>query len=411
MLDVAQYIVSSLTPNISSAIPFALKNQSVLNLAKHLKRHKTASPGALAVYVCHLRKFCEWYGAGPDSIVDEISRDGGSLKSINRFLSTLDDYIGMMQSDGMSPSSINLAVNAIKTFLRVNGVYLPPVPKPRVYIKYYDRAPTPEELSRLIDIAGLREKVMISMLALGGFRIGTLVKLKYRHVKNDLEKGIVPLHVHVEADLVKGRYSDYDTFVGEEAVRYLKLYIEERRRGTADIPPENIVDDSPLIRSKRSMKPLTEQQAYWAIHDLYRKLGIVGDKGRRRYDVRVHSLRKYFRTQLTAAGVPTEYVEYMMGHKISTYNDVKMKGVDFLRGIYKAANISIRPKTSVAKTDMLKEIIRVLGYDPEKILVKEALAEHRTVLGEDDHLSGLRKLLKELLLKEMSTEFNNGGGL
>jgi hypothetical protein len=34
------------------------------------------------------------------------------------------------------------------------------------------------------------EKVIVSMLALGGFREGTLVRLRHRHVREELEKGI-----------------------------------------------------------------------------------------------------------------------------------------------------------------------------------------------------------------------------
>lgn len=84
---------------------------------------------------------------------------------------------------------------------------------------YHDRAPTPEELRKLLEIADLRGKVIVSMLALGGFRVA---KLKYRHVKHDLERGIVPVHIHVEANITKGKYHDYDTFIGAEAVEYLK---------------------------------------------------------------------------------------------------------------------------------------------------------------------------------------------
>jgi len=29
---------------------------------------------------------------------------------------------------------------------------------------------------------------------------------------------------------------------------------------------------------------------------------------------------------LAISTIPTDYIEYMMGHMISTYNDVKMKG-------------------------------------------------------------------------------------
>ena len=80
-------------------------------------------------------------------------------------------------------------------------------------VTYHDRAPTPEELQKLLDIGDLRGKVIVSMLALGGFRIRTLAKLKYRHVKHDLERGIKTVHIHVGAAITKGKYHDYDTFI------------------------------------------------------------------------------------------------------------------------------------------------------------------------------------------------------
>ncbi len=45
-------------------------------------------------------------------------------------------------------------------------------------IKYHDRASTQEELGKMIDLANIREKVIISILALTGLRIGTLIKLQ-----------------------------------------------------------------------------------------------------------------------------------------------------------------------------------------------------------------------------------------
>lgn len=75
-------------------------------------------------------------------------------------------------------------------------------------VKYRDRAPTPDELQRIIEIADIREKTIISILALTGMRIGTLVKLKFRHVMKDLEQGLTPIHLHIESDIVKGKYAD-----------------------------------------------------------------------------------------------------------------------------------------------------------------------------------------------------------
>jgi hypothetical protein len=70
------------------------------------------------------------------------------------------------------------------------------------------------------------------MLALGGFRIGTLVKLQYRHVKRDLQKMRTPIYIHVEAEITKGKYHDYDTFLGQDASEYLRTYLELRSRGS-----------------------------------------------------------------------------------------------------------------------------------------------------------------------------------
>lgn len=76
------------------------------------------------------------------------------------------------------------------------------------------KRPTPEELLPLVDTADLREKTIVSMLSLAGLRKGTLTLLQYRHVKDDLEAGKTPLHIHIPAELTKGKYHDYDTFLG-----------------------------------------------------------------------------------------------------------------------------------------------------------------------------------------------------
>jgi len=48
------------------------------------------------------------------------------------------------------------------------------------------------------------------MLALGAFREETLVNLKFCPVRKDLENNVTPIHVHVEEEIVKGRYGGYD---------------------------------------------------------------------------------------------------------------------------------------------------------------------------------------------------------
>jgi len=281
-------------------------------------------------------------------------------------------------------------------------------------VKYPDRAPTPEELAKIVDIADIREKVIVSLLALSGVRIGTLEKLQYRHVKEDLEKGVMPVHMHIEAEITKGKYHDYDTFLGAEGAQYLKAYLESRRRGNERLeggrirgmPPEEITDSSPLVRNKhkKQVKHVSPGTIHRVIHSLYFRAGLIKKGSRKRYQLRAHSIRKYFRTQLgSISTIPTDYIDYMMGHTISTYNDIKMKGVEYLRNLYASSGLSIKPKTKISKIERLKMFAESLGLNPDEVLSRDALAmPHRTVVDpEQRKIEVLNQALKQAILQEL----------
>jgi hypothetical protein len=216
------------------------------------------------------------------------------------------------------------------------------------------------------------------------------------------------MHVHVEPEITKGKYGEYDTFLGLEAVEYVKAYLEFRENGTDYTPPEDIKDSSPIIRSERvkAIKTISPDAIHRSISRLYAKTNLrrkVGGKSTR-YNLRVHSIRYFFRTQLgSLSTIPTDYIDYMMGHKVSTYNDIRMKGVEFLQGLYASSGLSIRPKTKLSKVDQLKTIIEAWGMDPNKILSREALAmPHRTVMDpKRKQIEGLNQALKQAIIMEL----------
>jgi integrase len=406
-----RYVIESLSWKMRRLVPFTFNNTSTLEVAKHLLRHRTGSPGTLYQYIYGIHRFCRWANTQPEQLIENCQDQDGDPKpkALANYSRLLDDFIGCLQAEGLAPGTISNHVKSVKALFRANRlrVELPYSLSKRVV--YSDRSPTPEELQRLINIANLRLKVIVSTLALGGFRIGALVKLQYRHVKRDLEKNITPVHVHVEAEITKGKYHDYDTFLGREAAEYLRTYLEVRRRGTKKIPPENIHEESPLLRNQQSKRPipLAPPAIYRLIHDLYVRAGLLPAKPYGgRYDLRAHSIRKFFRTEMASLGVDRDYIEYMMGHTINTYHDIKMKGIEFLRGVYMSSGLSIRPKTSISKIDALKEIIRAWGMNPEEILTKNALTEpHRTVIDrsqiERNQIHQLSIALKRHLLEEL----------
>lgn len=129
------------------------------------------------------------------------------------------------------------------------------------------------------------------------------------------------------------------------------------------------------------------------------------------YTLRVHSLRKYLKIQLLFLGVQPDYVGYMMGHTVDTYHDIQMKGVEFLRNIYAASGLSIRPKARISKIEALKEIIRAWGLKPEKILTREALiTPHRTVVSPEDLENRQIEILYNALKSEMKLELTSDLG-
>jgi hypothetical protein len=108
---------------------------------------------------------------------------------------------------------------------------------------------------------------------------------------------------------------------------------------------------------------------------------------------------------MMAARIDSEIVEYMMGNTVSTYVDIQSLGIDTLRNMYSAANLSIRSKTKLNRINQLKEIIRAWGENPEEILSKDALVRGNitevTDVRENHQLSVLAEELKEMVLKEI----------
>ena len=272
---VADYIISSLIKIRPKLIPYIFENESLIELARYLKRYRTGSPSTLYGYVGNIQRYCEWLNLTPDQLIKDLN---GNTKKIQTHIRMLEDFLGMLQDQGLSPNPIANYAKAIRTFYRIHRITIQlSYPLTRKVV-YSDRAPTPEEIAKILEVANIREKVVISLLALGGFREGTLVRLKYKHLSQDLEKGITPVQVMVPAEITKGKYAEYWTFIGAEAVEYLKLYLEARREGlTNNHPPEKIGPETPIIRHTKSFepKPITEKQLRVMVHNLLIKAGII----------------------------------------------------------------------------------------------------------------------------------------
>jgi site-specific recombinase XerD len=407
------YIIRSLIDERPSLIQFTFENQTMIKLARHFLRHKSASKASCIKYCSNVKRYATWLGYSPDLIIQDIKPVGAipDPQKVQNHCGFLNDYLADLQDDNLTSSSVNNCIKAVKTFYRVNGIKKVELEETiNRAVTYKDRAPKPEELTKLLDMLQTREALIVAGIASGGFREGTFAKLRYHHVKEDLEAGRIPIHIHVEKEITKGKYHDYDTFINAEACQLLKLYIEDRRRGNRNFKPETITDQSPLIRNEHNsgnISEVSEKTIRKIVHTALVEAGIAKKLPNSwMYSVRTHSLRKYFRTQMSATKIDDEIIKYFMGKTIDTYEDVESLGIDTLRNIYTSAGLTIRPKTKVNKIDQLKEIIRAWGENPEELLTKDALLRgniSETQFDFENHqLSFLAESLRGLIRKEVS---------
>jgi integrase len=142
-------------------------------------RHRTASTGTLYQYIYGVHRFSRWINAQPDQLIKTCQDTEGdpNPKTLAKYSRLLDDFVGNLQAEGLAPGTVSNHIKGVKALFRVNRLKLELPYSLSKRAIYSDRAPTPEELQQLIDIADIRLKIIISMLALAGFRIGTLVKL------------------------------------------------------------------------------------------------------------------------------------------------------------------------------------------------------------------------------------------
>ncbi len=393
-VGLCEYIFRSLIPTRPLLIGWVLHNRTLIEVASYLFRARSKSKMGFYGTVNTVHLYCERLNAEPDKLLGDVVRNGlPDPARIEKHRTFLQSCLNELDDMKRSPGRIGGYAKQVRLFYRVNNVELPRpkfLPKPRVVSKH--RSPTMQELREVLRIADLREKLLVLLPATSGFREGTVSLLKYRHVKTDLENNVVPVHVHIEADETKGQYSDFDTFLSGETVEVVNLYLDRRRRGSAPrkdsplesstqkIPPEEITDNSPLIRDSQSVepRPVGEKQIYRLAHNLFHRAGLSRKNKHGQYELTFHSLRKFFETEMKPRGVKDpDLIQYWMGHVVSVYNDIQSKGIEYQRGEYAKANLRIQPEAGGTGNialfkKMAMEMARELGVNPEEVIANTA---------------------------------------
>jgi integrase len=387
------------------------KYPSIARLSEAITgKRRMGSEGTVTNYVKAVRKFCVFLEVSdPEVLLKKLL--SGELDPRAK----VDSYIDYALTEKkFAHGHVRNLVFGIKKWFELNGVKVdwPRIELPTsTEISEEDRAPTKEELKRLLNHASsARDRALIYCLTSSGLRIGTILSLKVGDVDFSY-----PDVARFTVERKRGRKFStkrngnqgklFISWITPEARMALQQYLKER-----EAQGETVTPDSPLFTDVYySGKPITVEdfERVWA-RLLHR--ADLAQKSNRWYVLHIHTLRKYFRSN--CVGVDVSFREKWMGHK-GVYLDMsyfraeeQLHLTEYRKTIQGLSIYAIAVDDKKMRSKMLVDFARLQGT-PESELRKleEVLARAKTV---DEGITEFRRLQEETKAKPRTMHNGNG---
>jgi integrase len=307
-------------------------------------------------------------------------------------------FVKELESRGLAPNTIKTYYHAIQSFFKRN--YLPlelmrgDSPKAESVLEGC-RAATKEDIRRMVEVSDPRVRALILFAKDTGLSEADIVKLKIKDLGVEKVEDVFKLEPPVPLILRREKSrAPIITFVGQEALSALRTTLDIRMRGSPEIvvrrkytrnnrevtlgyAPESLTLESPLFRSygkwikTDKAKPLTKN----ALTVIFRKAAIQAGIWKPGFSG--HSLRRFFKTSLESAGVPSTWIEIMLGH---VYRRLELAysrpTVEMLRDAYmKAYEALAISEAAITKSQVEWLQQQVEFLNKENITLKEAVED------------------------------------
>jgi len=248
-----------------------------------------------------------------------------------------------------------------------------------------DRAPTSDEIRRMIDVSDLRMKCLVLFLCSSGARIGSVPFLKWR----DVEEVEVEGRKFARVAIYRGEPEEYVTFVTPECWRHWQEYKRWRENIGEKVTPTThvfVTQGNATTFDPNGVRPASVKTLKNLLGRMLENLKMrtaIAERGAyRNYEFKqAHGFRKFFKTRMEVVGVKPLAIETMMGHSTGVSKSYYKPTIEELAGEYAKAikELTItgekQPGAEETVVTIRKELLRARHYSEEEIAQLGDLAQ------------------------------------
>jgi len=188
---------------------------------------KGKAPSSIYNYARNMIRFVNTTGKTPDSFLAWAK----TVEPVDVL-----DMIDMAAEKQTSGAIRFNLTNEMRSFLHSNGYNNLPKATNSYTLKAWHRGYRKQEIRELLSFLDSNlHKLYVYLAAETGFRARTLLSVRYKHIAEDFEKGIIPVAIRLGPEYYGRAKSAGFTFLGKRTVDLLKKCVEE---GLVVLKPE-----------------------------------------------------------------------------------------------------------------------------------------------------------------------------
>jgi integrase len=301
------------------------------------------SPKTKEIYALHRKQFLEFVG-----------RNSINESNVTEATQEIIQYLKKLKNDGLSYSHRNLALSAIKHDYFMQDKLVLNWTKIAKFLgeneaKYEIRGYTHDEIKRLLDVADVKYRAIILLLASTGMRRDAFVKIESKDMEYLADYDLYKIKIYK-----KSKYEQL-CFTTPEAAEAIKLFLRASMKDAGSAKYFHNVSNKAISRG---------------LGLLAAKAGIIekgknfGFNERHRNEIpAVHGLRKFCITQMAKAKVDTEVAKLLTGHSIGVRSRyLNYSEEDLLQEYLKAVDL-----LTINETNRLRKKVDVLKKKEDEI--------------------------------------------